>query len=260
MFSELFEDDFEGQIQVEVNQYIFYLIDEVSFDFEVMGLVWDNLDMNNILFVVLCIENVDMCVVVFDLGGLIVKVIDVEVFVLENVFVMLVDQFNVGWDVLVVVVDIGVIMIIFLVLCNQCIIYLCEQVFGGKQFIDEIMCWYGLFYEEVGCVKCKGGLLELYEIEVLELFKELLIQQISCLLQFFFVGSEYSKVDQVVLVGGCVFIEGLVLMLEEQFGIFCVVVNLLVCMLFFLCVQVQVFVQDVLVLMIVVGFVFRSFD
>ena len=48
MSAELSEDDLEGQIQVEANQYIPYPIEEVSLDFEVMGPVRDNPDMNKL--------------------------------------------------------------------------------------------------------------------------------------------------------------------------------------------------------------------
>jgi Tfp pilus assembly PilM family ATPase len=53
------------------------------------------------------------------------------------------------------------------------------------------------------------------EIEVLEPFKEAMVQQISRLLQFFFAGSDYSKVDQIVLAGGCASIAGIADMAEE---------------------------------------------
>ncbi len=48
MAAELSNEDLEGQIQVEANQYIPYPIDEVSLDFEVLGPVRDNPEMNNV--------------------------------------------------------------------------------------------------------------------------------------------------------------------------------------------------------------------
>src|SRR3546814_18096287 len=78
---------------------------------------------------------------------------------------------------------------------------------------------YGLSYEEAGLAKRQGGLPESYEIEVLEPFKEALVQQISRLLQFFYAGSEFNRVDQVVLAGGCASIPGVAEMVEEQLGV-----------------------------------------
>jgi type IV pilus assembly protein PilM len=94
------------------------------------------------------------------------------------------------------------------VLRNQRSIYTREQVFGGKQLTDEVMRRYGLSYEEAGLAKRQGGLPESYEIEVLEPFKEAMVQQVSRLLQFFYAGSEFNRVDQIVLAGGCASIAG----------------------------------------------------
>jgi type IV pilus assembly protein PilM len=260
MSADLSEDDLEGQIQVEANQYIPYPIEEVSLDFEVMGAVRDNPEMNNILLAASRTENVDMRIAALDLGGLTARVIDVEAFAMENAFAMVADQLAVSRDALVAVVDIGATMTTLAVLKNQRTIYSREQVFGGKQLTDEIMRRYGLSYEEAGRAKRKGGLPESYEMEALEPFKESLVQQVSRLLQFFFAGSEYSRVDQVVLAGGCASIEGITEILEQQLGVPCVVANPLARMSLSSKVQAQTLAQDAPALMIAVGLAMRSFD
>ena len=101
---------------------------------------------------------------------------------------------------------------------------------------------------------------ESYEIEVLEPFKEAMVQQISRLLQFFFAGSEYSRVDQIVLAGGCASITGVADMVEEQLGVPCVVANPLANMSLSSRVQAQTLAQDAPALMIACGLAMRSFD
>lgn len=260
MSADLSEDDLEGQIQVEANQYIPYPIEEVSLDFEVLGPVRDNPEMNNVLLAASRTENVDMRIAALDLGGLTARVVDVEAFAMENAFGMVADQLAVSRDALVAVVDIGATMTTLAVLKNQRTIYSREQVFGGKQLTDEIMRRYGLSYEEAGRAKRKGGLPESYETEALEPFKESLVQQVSRLLQFFFAGSEYSRVDQVVLAGGCAAIEGITELLEQQLGVPCVVANPLARMALSSRVQAQTLAQDAPALMIAVGLAMRSFD
>jgi type IV pilus assembly protein PilM len=260
MAIELSEDDLEGQILVEANQYIPYPIDEVSLDFEVLGPVRDNPEMSNVLLAASRTENVDMRVAALELAGLTAKVVDVEAFAMENAFAMVADQLAVARDALVAVVDIGATMTTLSVLRNQRTIYSREQVFGGKQLTDEIMRRYGLSYEEAGRAKRKGGLPDTYQAEALEPFKESLVQQVSRLLQFFFAGSEYSKVDQVVLAGGCASIEGIGELLEEQLGIPCVVANPLARMALSSKLQAQTLAQDAPALMIAVGLALRSFD
>ncbi len=101
---------------------------------------------------------------------------------------------------------------------------------------------------------------ESYEIEVLEPFKEAMVQQISRLLQFFFAGSEFSKVDQLVLAGGCASIPGIAEMIEEQLGVPAVVANPLAGMSLSGRVQAQTLAQDAPALMIACGLALRSFD
>jgi len=87
-----------------------------------------------------------------------------------------------------------------------------------------------------------------------------MVQQISRLLQFFFAGSEYSKVDQVVLAGGCASIAGIGDMIEEQLGVPALVANPLAGMSLSSRVQAQTLSQDAPALMIACGLALRSFD
>jgi type IV pilus assembly protein PilM len=132
-----------------------------------------------------------------ELGGISARVIDVEAFAMENAFKLVADQLSVPRDAIVALVDIGATMTTLNVLRAQRSIYTREQVFGGKQLTDEVMRRYGLSYDEAGQAKRQGGLPESYEVEVLEPFKEALVQQVSRLLQFFYAGSDFNRVDQV---------------------------------------------------------------
>ncbi|MGH8117126.1 MAG: type IV pilus assembly protein PilM, partial [Rhodanobacteraceae bacterium] len=260
MPADLSEDDLEGQVQVEANQYIPYPIEEVSLDFELIGPVKDNPEMQQILLAASRTENVDMRVAALDLGGLTAKVVDVEVFAMENAFRLIADQLSVPRDSLVALVDVGATMITLSVLKNQRTIYSREQVFGGKQLTDEVMRRYGMSYEEAGLAKRQGGLPESYEIEVLEPFKEAMVQQVSRLLQFFFAGSEFGKVDQIVLAGGCASIPGVADMVVEQLGVPCAIANPLASMSLSPKLQAQTLAQDAPALMIAAGLALRSFD
>jgi type IV pilus assembly protein PilM len=205
-------------------------------------------------------ENVDVRVAALDIGGLTAKVVDVEAFAIENAFKLVADQLSVPKDATVAVMDIGATMTTLIVIKNQRTIYTREQVFGGKQLTDEVMRRYGLSYEEAGMAKRQGGLPESYEIEVLEPFKEAMVQQISRLLQFFFAGTEFSKVDQVVLAGGCASIAGVAEMVEEQIGVPTIIANPLAGMTLSNRVQAQTLAQDAPSLLIACGLALRSFD
>ena len=260
MPADLSDEDMEAQIEVEANQYIPYPIEEVSLDFEVLGPVKDNPDMVNVLLAASRTENVDLRVAALDLGGLAARVMDIEAFAMENAFGLIADQLSVSRDAVVAMVDVGATMTTLIVLKNQRTIYTREQVFGGKQLTDEVMRRYGLSYEEAGLAKRQGGLPESYEIEVLGPFREAMVQQVSRLLQFFFAGSEHSRVDQVVLAGGCASIPGVGDMVEEHLGVPCIVANPLADMSLSSRIQAQTLAQDAPALMIACGLAMRSFD
>jgi len=260
MPANLDENELEDQVQLEAGQYIPYPIEEVSLDFEVLGPVPGNDEMVSILLAASRSENVELRVSALELGGLTAKVVDVEAFAMENAFRLIAEQLSVPAGNLVALVDVGATMTTLNVLRDQRSIYTREQVFGGKQLTDEVMRRYGMSYEEAGQAKRQGGLPESYEVEVLEPFKEAMTQQISRLLQFFYAGSEFNRVDQMVLAGGCAAIAGIADMIEEQLGVPTVIANPLANMSLSPRVKAQALQQDAPALMIACGLALRSFD
>ena len=121
-------------------------------------------------------------------------------------------------DSTVAIVDIGATMTTLSVLNNGQTIYTREQLFGGKQLTDEIMRRYGLPLEEAGLAKKQGGLPDDYEPEVLEPFKDAVVQQVARSLQFFFSSSQYNDVDHIILAGGVSSMEGLDELVREKLG------------------------------------------
>ncbi|WP_129135209.1 pilus assembly protein PilM [Luteimonas sp. YGD11-2] len=260
MPAELDEDEMESAVELEAINYIPYPIDEVNLDFEVLGPVPGNPEMVNVLLAASRSENVEMRASALELGGLTAKVMDVEAFAIENAYALLAGGLNAAHDGIVALVDVGATMTTLNILRGGRSLYTREQVFGGKQLTDEVMRRYGLSYEEAGLAKRQGGLPESYEIEVLEPFKEALVQQISRLLQFFYAGSEFNRVDHVVLAGGCASIGGVPEMVEEQLGVQTVVANPLAQMTLGPRVQAHALAQDAPALMIACGLALRSFD
>ena len=257
---DLDEDSMEDQVQLEASNYIPFPIEEVSLDFEVIGPMPNNPEMVQVMLAASRTENVELRQSALELGGLSAKVVDVEAFAMENAFKLVADQLSVPKDAIVALVDIGATMTTLNVLRAQRSIYTREQVFGGKQLTDEVMRRYGLSYDEAGLAKRQGGLPESYEVEVLVPFKEALVQQHCRLLQFFYAGSDFNRVDQVVLAGGCASIAGIANLVEEQLGVPTVIANPLANMALGPRVQAHALAQDAPALMIACGLALRSFD
>ena len=260
MPADLDEDEMESQIELEAVNYVPYPIEEVNLDFEVLGPMPGNSEMAQVLLAASRSAHVEARASALELGGLEARVIDVEAFAIENAFSLMAGGLKVPADGLVALVDVGATMTTLNVLRGGRSIYTRENVFGGKQLTDAVMRRYSLSYEEAGLAKRQGGLPESYEIEVLEPFKEALVQQISRLLQFFYAGSEFNRVDQVVIAGGCASIKGVDSMVEEQLGIPTVVANPLAQMTLGPRVRGQHLAQDAPALMIACGLALRSFD
>ncbi len=260
MPADLSEADLDSQIQIEANQYIPYPLDEVSLDFEVIGPMPGNPDMMQILLAASRTENVDIRVAAAELGGLTAKAVDVEAFAMENAFVLVADQLGIDPKARVAIVDVGATMTTLIVLNEGRTIYTREQVFGGKQLTDEVMRRYGLSYEEAGLAKRQGGLPESYEQEVLEPFKDAMVQQVSRSLQFFFSSSEFDSVEHVVLAGGCASINGVADLVQQQLAIPCTIANPAANMSVAPRVRAQALGADAPSLMIACGLALRSFD
>jgi type IV pilus assembly protein PilM len=253
--------DLESQVQLEAPNHIPYPIEEVRMDYEVLGPMPGNGATNQVLLAASRSETVEARVDALTVGGLTARVMDVEAFAIENAYSLLGDQLgSVAEDGVVALVDSGATMTTLTILKGGRSIYSREQVFGGKQLTDEVMRRYGLSYEDAGLAKRQGGLPDSYEDEVLEPFKESLVQQVSRLLQFFYAASEFNRVDQIVLAGGNAAISGMAQQVEEQLGVPTMVANPMAHMTLGSRVQAPALAQDAPALMIAVGLALRSFD
>lgn len=256
----LTELQMEMQIEVEADQYIPYPMEEVAFDFDLIGPVENNPDLVKVLLAACRQENVEHRRQALEMAGLQPKVIDVEGFAIERAYKLIEDQLDQVGDQVVAIADIGATTFTFTVLVDGKTIYTREQLFGGKQLTEEIQRRYGLSWEEAGEAKRKGGLPEDYESEVLEPFKESLIQHITRSLQFFYSSSHFNYVDQLFLAGGVSALEGLVDEVEQAIGLPTAVANPLANMQLSKSINASAIANDAPALLLAVGLAMRSFE
>jgi len=216
MPSDMSDEALETQISLEADQYIPYPLEEVAIDFDVLGVSEKNPDQIEVLLAACRRENVDMRATMLDLAELQAKVVDVEAYTMERAFSLVQEQLEDQEEQIVAIVDIGATMTTLSVLVDGKTIYTREQLFGGKQLTEEIQRRYGLSTEEAGLAKKQGGLPDDYEPEVLEPFKDAVVQQVTRSLQFFFSSSQYNDVDHIVLAGGVASMEGLAGLIERK--------------------------------------------
>lgn len=254
------DDNMETQLTLEADQYIPYPLEEVAIDFEIQGPSAENPDMVEVLLAACRRETIDARAEAIEAADLTLKVMDVEAYAMERAFGLVQGQLDIDEDNTVAVVDIGATMTTLSVLTNGQTVYTREQLFGGKQLTDEIMRRYGLPLEEAGLAKKQGGLPDDYEPEVLEPFRDAVVQQVARSLQFFFSSSQFNDVDYIILAGGVASMEGLDELVQDKLGTPATVANPFSDMAISSKVNAVALSSDAPALMIACGLALRSFD
>ena len=209
--SEISEKDLEGQVLLEMVQHIPHPIEDISLDFQIENRPGDSESPFELTVVATKSENVDSCVVALERGGLNPKVIDIELFALENA-VSLTSKINEDdkLNSVLGVIDIGSSSTKFSVMENGLIVYNREQNFGGKQLLNEIQRNYGLSYEEAKSGLAESSLETGYLEKIVAPFVESASQEIERAIQLFYSSSNASRIEHISLTGGCASLTGII--------------------------------------------------
>jgi len=216
--SDLAEDEIEGQIEIEAGQYIPYPRDEVSLDFEIIGESARNKDVTEVLLAASKTENVETRTAVAEIAGLKARVIDVEAFAIANAFEIVRKRDGISDNSVIAVFDIGDVRASLNVLQGGRTIYYREHPFGGRELIEETMRRYGLDSEQAQFWKRREEPPAGFEDEVLEPYRQGVIQQIGRALQFYSSSREYSSISTVYLAGGGALGQGLADAVTAELG------------------------------------------
>jgi type IV pilus assembly protein PilM len=213
--------DLEAQVEMQADQYIPFPMDEVAYDFEVLGASEKDPESMDVLLVASRSENVEQRRAAVAAAGLSARIVDVEAFALENACRLMTHQMpDGGIDRSVAVVDFGASTTTFSVLRNLKIVYTRDFAFGGQQLTEEVMRTYGLSLEEAGRAKKEGGLPANYQTDVLDPFIDDMTQQISRSLQFYLAsGSGREQPEKILLCGGCSNIPGAAEVVQSRIGV-----------------------------------------
>ncbi|MDT8427824.1 MAG: pilus assembly protein PilM [Pseudomonadales bacterium] len=218
MNAALSDEEMENQIIVEADQYIPYPLGEVAIDFERQPLENPDADFVDVLLAACRKENVESRVGALESGGLTAKVVDIEAYAMERAYSLVASQLA-GTDVrTVAILDIGANITTLYVLLDGKTIYTREQLFGGRQLVEEVQRRFGMTVAEADNAIRRHTLPEEYEQEILAPFREAVGQQVSRSLQFFFSSSHYNDIDHVLLVGGVAAIKGLADQVQDNLG------------------------------------------
>lgn len=256
------EEDLVFQVESEAGQYMPFDMDEVNFDFQVIGPSPDIADELEVLLAASRKDKVEDRVAVALSAGLKTTIMDVEQFAAQTAFndVIAPQLPENGRDRIVALVDIGANNTRINVLLNGESIYMRDQTFGGEQLTQEICNQFNLSREEAEAAKRSGNLPENYQADVLQPFCETLALEVTRALQFFFTSTRFSQADYIFLSGGCAAIPGLEEIVSERTQVMTQIVNPFVDMELSGRIVPRQLKVDASLLLIACGLALRGFD
>ena len=257
----LTEDEMESQVEVEASQFIPFSLDEVNIDFYPLDDVPNHHNEIEVLIAASRKEKIEDRVAAVEAGGLKAVVMDVDHYAIEAALTLAPELLlNHGRNQTVMIVDIGANTMNINILHDQESVYLREQAFGGAKLTQEIMQRFGLSGEEAEAAKKEGKLPENYTAEVQQPFVHSLAMEIHRAIQLFTNATQYSRVDQIVLIGGCASIPGIQKTVADSLQINTVVFNPFANMALGPRIkQVQLF-RDASALLVACGLAMRGFE
>ncbi|MFT5234753.1 MAG: type IV pilus assembly protein PilM [Shewanella sp.] len=226
MDAALNEEEMEAQIEIEADNLIPYSLDEVSIDFETLNVNSTDPTKVDVLLSACRTENIDVRVDSLDDVNFETKVVDVEGYALGRSFEIVSAQLPEGSEnKIVALVDIGANITTFAVVENGETSFVREQAFGGEQFTQSILSFYGMSHEQAEKAKLEGDLPRNYMFEVLSPFQTQLLQQIKRTLQIYCTSSGKDKVDHIILCGGTSKLEGMANLLTNELGVHTIIAD-----------------------------------
>ncbi|MEC4728476.1 pilus assembly protein PilM [Shewanella sp. D64] len=226
MDAALNEEEMEAQIEIEADNLIPYSLDEVSIDFETLSVNSSDPTKVDVLLSACRTENIDVRVDALDDVNLETKVVDVEGYALGRSYEIVSAQLPEGAESkIVALVDIGANITTFAVVENGETSFVREQAFGGEQFTQSILSFYGMSHEQAEKAKLEGDLPRNYMFEVLSPFQTQLLQQIKRTLQIYCTSSGKDKVDHIILCGGTSKLEGMANLLTNELGVHTIIAD-----------------------------------
>ncbi|MBT8142920.1 MAG: pilus assembly protein PilM [Gammaproteobacteria bacterium] len=254
--------ELEERVLMQADQYIPFPMEEVRYDFEVIGISDRDPELLDVELVASRIENVDVRTQAVRAANLNPKIVDIEEFALSNACDLLRYQMpNLGVEATVAVIDFGATTSTFAVFSDNRVIYSRDFNFGGYQLTEDIMNTYGLSYEEAGKAKKLGGLPSNYEPEVLDPFMDDMTQQVNRALQYYLASSpDREQPQQIVICGGCANITGVDLVVKSKVNTNVIIGNPIGSMTLSSRAKSQKIEKDATALLIASGLALRSFD
>jgi type IV pilus assembly protein PilM len=261
----LSDDEIKGQIEADPAQYLGQESEDIDFDFQEIGPNEKEEERIDILLAASRRETIEGRVAALELGGLKAKVVDIEKYALENALIRIAqNDEDIDDGDTIALIEVGATTTSLNVLGEKngmpTIVFAHEEMFGGQQLTEEIQSHYDLSYEEANLAKRNNSLDPDYFKDILDPFKDEMVQQISRMVQYYYNQSNYGKLSHILIAGGCASIPGITEQVSNKVGGHVKTVDPFVSMSIAGRINKKSLSADAPALMIACGLALRSFD
>lgn len=220
-FPALEDAELREIIRDEAGKYLpFDRMEEVYFDFQVLGQNEFNPQQNDVIIVAAKKDIVDSYVEAVSMAGLSVVIVDVDSFALETMY-----EKNYDYDEqdTTVIVNIGASITNINVVKNATSIFTRDFSLGGNYITEAIQSSFGLSFEEAENMKINGppgdeAEKQSFRYSLLS-YADAICSEIDRSVDYFRSAYSYEEIKRVLLAGGGAMIPGLVGELSSRLGI-----------------------------------------
>ena len=214
------DEELEAQIEVEADNLIPYPLNEINLDFEKIKINQTDPSKVDVLLTAARTELIEARVSTLEAGNFKAKIMDIEGYALGRSYELVKGQLpDTAKDKPVALVDIGSAMLTVAIVEDEETVFIREQAFGGEQYTQSIVAYYGMTYDQAETAKIGEELPRNYVFEVLAPFQTSMIQQIRRTLQIYATSKGSDDIGSIVVSGGCAYLDGIENLLLEELRI-----------------------------------------
>jgi type IV pilus assembly protein PilM len=214
------DDELEAQIEIEADNLIPYPLNEVNLDFEKIKINDSDPGKVDVLLTAARTELVEARVSALEIAQFEARVMDIEGYALGRSYLLIKDQLpESAGEKPIAMIDIGAAMLTVAVIEKGETVFIRELAFGGEQYTQSILSYYGMNYEQAEIAKIGDELPRNYVFEVLAPFQTSMIQQIRRTLQIYSTSNGSDEIAHLVVSGGCAYLDGIETLLSEELRI-----------------------------------------
>ncbi|OPY75953.1 MAG: Competence protein A [Syntrophorhabdus sp. PtaU1.Bin153] len=206
------EEELESSISAEVESVIPFPLKDIYYSYYVIGVAEDKQDMMEVQIVAAKKEIVDGYMAAFNMAGLNLQLVDVDIFCLTN----LIETAYAPKESSVVVADIGASVTNIAIMKEDRIEFTREILVGGQYLTSQIEKSTTLTHQEAEAMKVGGAS---GDSEISSLFEDFIYNissEISKTINFYTSTKTRERIDKVYLTGGTSLLPGLKATIEDN--------------------------------------------